>query len=583
MDEASLLGSGPAQVLSAMARTLRLPFDPDDVADRVEAHAEPRSLLALVEVATAVGLRAQAFQAEWADLDEVKGPAVVHLEGESDRGFALLLEHDAGEVLLEAPTTRRRVRLDRAAFEALWSGVVVLLERDPTATPALDPGPRGLRTGAPLARPRVLALGGLVGLSLLGCVRYGLDAGLLVGVGALAVTAATLIAATVSAVLVLASRRSRVGSATPALVSRMCARGSLFDCEGVLGSKFAHLGGIELSVLGLAFLGGAAVLEALGAVLTGSARAGLAAWVGAAFVLAAPGALALIAVQIWPLKRFCPLCMTVHACVLAAAGLSLPLLAGSFEAGILPWARTVAPWAVLHLVGSLATAGLVVPFLEGAIESRTYRSRLAWIGSTPLGALAELAGRPPVPDWGLAAGARLGEAGARFRADALVHPTCGGCPPLLDSLERLVKRRPRDVQVVLQFPPRDPGRAEDRELCVALAVIGLREGGPAALAAFLAAKSAAWKLLETARAGGALAVLAALAPDLAPDDAALAAGRDAVARADRVLADLRRGTPTLLLGGRPWDAPLEDLEALLAAEAERLASVLGLPAPVERA
>jgi uncharacterized membrane protein len=421
--------------------------------------------------------------------------------------------------------------------------------------------------------PRRLALLALALLSLVAGVRFGLDTGQVVaGVVAVLVATLTCLGAGVSAVLVLASRRTRVGSATPSLVSKVCGRGSLLDCEGVLASKFSSVMGIELSVLGLALLGGAVVLLALAAVLTPEARADVAAWVALAFCLMAPGALALVAVQVWPLRRFCPLCMTVHACVLAAAAVSLPFLARSFDLSIVPW-------AIVHAVSALGVAGLLVPFLEGALENRVHRSRLAWIGSTPWGALAEIAGRPPVPDWGLSERARLGAMEARFRADVLVHPTCGGCPPLLAELEELLARRPRDVQVVLQFPPRDPGRAEDRALCVALATVAHLQGGAASLAAFRTAKASVWKLLERARLGGAPAVLEVLAPGMDADAAVLAAAADAVARADRALTDLHRGTPTLLLGGRPWDAPLEDLDALLAMDPERLAEVLGAGTP----
>jgi uncharacterized membrane protein len=566
-----LLGQGPAQALTAIARRLRLPFDAEDLMARVAAHRSPRSLLALVEVAQSVGLSAHAFQADWSDLDEVRGPSVVHLQGTGDGSFVLLLEHDPDGVLLEAPRTRERVRLERARFQALWSGVVVLLERAQEPPSAVEASPGPLRTEASLGGPRLASVLGLALLSVAAAVRFGLDAGLLAGIGAAAVVALTWLGAAVSAVLVLASRRSRVGSATPSLVSKVCGRGSLLDCEGVLASKFSSIAGVELSVLGLALLGGAVVLECVAGVLPPRARMDIAAWLALAFCLMAPGAVAFVGLQVWPLRRFCPLCLTVHASVLAAAGLSFPFL-GSLGGGVLPW-------AIVHAVAALGVAGLLVPFLEGALENRTHRTRLAWIGSTPWGALAEIAGRPPLPDWGLSSHARLGAADARFRADALVHPTCGGCPPLLAELEDLLERRPRDVQVMLHFPPRDPGRAEDRALCVALATVARLQGGPAALTAFLAAKASVWKLLESARVGGVRALLEVLAPGMNPDAAVLAEAGEAVTRADRVLTALRRGTPTLLLGGRPWDAPLEDFEALLAMDPDRLAAVLDAGTP----
>jgi uncharacterized membrane protein len=428
-------------------------------------------------------------------------------------------------------------------------------------------------------------MGGLALLAFAGAIRLGLDAGSVVtGIVAAAVCAPTFTAAGLSAVLLLASRRSRVPSATPALVSKICGRGSLLDCEGVLLSKYARLGRIELSVLGVALFGGAAVLQAIAGLLPAEARAGLAGWLALAFAGAAPGALALVGVQVWPLRRFCPLCLTVHACVLLASVLASPSLLGAFADGLPPALGRLLPWGVAHAIASLGAAGLLVPFLEGAFENRTHRGRLAWIAATPWGALAEVAGRPSPRDWGLDGHARLGNQDARFRADVLVHPTCSGCPPLLESLDGLLARYPRDVQVVLHFPPRDPGRTEDRDLCAALAAVGRVRGGPAARDAFLAAKSVVWKLLDASAGGGARAVLAQLAPDCVMDEATLAGARESVERADRVLAELRRGTPTLLLCGRPWDAPLQDLEALLATHPEQLAAVLEvLATPAERA
>ena len=166
-----------------------------------------------------------------------------------------------------------------------------------------------------------------------------------------------------------------------------------------------------------------------------------------------------------------------------------------------------------------------------------------------------MAGRPSPTDWGLDGHARLGDVNARFRLDVLVHPNLARILPCSSSLTAFLRGTRETCNSCLHFPPRDPGRAEDRELCASLAAIGSVQGGPAAKGSFLAAKSVVRKLLDASGEGGARAVLAQLAPDCVTDDATLAQAREAVSRADRVLTELRRGTVTLLLCGRPWGRP----------------------------
>ena len=118
-----------------------------------------------------------------------------------------------------------------------------------------------------------------------------------------------------------ASARSRSArSAGPGCVAqRPCRGGAGFDCDGLLASRWAALYGLDLGTLGLGFFAGALVLLAAGAALPPPARRSADVLLAAAFLLASPLSLLLVAAQI-RLRRYCSLCLGVHAATLAGAG-----------------------------------------------------------------------------------------------------------------------------------------------------------------------------------------------------------------------------------------------------------------------
>lgn len=581
-------GVGPAEVLAAAARRLGIPFDVQALFERFEAHSSPRSLLALVQIAKELGLEARAFESDRAGLAEAALPAVVHLHHakQDEDSFALILEHGPRGVVLEDPAGLGRQSLSSEEFDALWSGVVVLLsvEEHPVPRPltrpsllhgigrhlaSLDAGAAAAEVARPLGLLAMLALAGI------GAYRLGpLKSTPWAAVIAAAMVALDLLGAFLCTALYLASRWTRVPSATPRLAAKICGRGKLADCEGVLGSRYARIAGIELSAIGLAFFASSFVLAAVAGVVPAEARLHVYAWLAVAHLVALPGALALIGVQFWPLRRFCPLCMSVHAVVIVCAVLGLPLALGigGISGGILG----IVPFVTLQVVAFLGAFALLLPYLELGLESRALLARMGWVSATPLGALAELAGRPPAAFGQLPAPIRLGDETARFKVDALIHPLCPGCPPVIEDLAEMVERSRGALQVGFHLPPRDPGVAADRELCVALATVGLVAGGEQTLHVLRAVKENPWRRLETAK-GGALRVLAEFLPAETPVQSALIEAREAVDRAGRLADALKRGTPTLLLNGRLWDAPLEDLGALLSRKPELVAEILGIP------
>jgi hypothetical protein len=264
--------------------------------------------------------------------------------------------------------------------------------------------------------------------------------------------------------------------------------------------------------------------------------------------------------------------MIVHGVVAATAVLGALHLAGG------GWpARPAAllPYAAAHALAFLGALGIAVPYLALGLESRVSRTRLGWIGTTPWGALAETAGRGRAVTEPPDAPIRIGEPHAAFRLDALVHPMCAGCGPVVSKLVALEKRYAGGLSIGLHLPPRDAASRADHELCAAVSAVGLVAGGAEGAAAFLRAKESAWPMLRAAE-SGAESLVGQLLPrgvGATPDD--LARAREAVAAADRLGQALERGTPTLLINGRFWDGSIGDLEALLARHADLLRSVLG--------
>ena len=451
----------------------------------------------------------------------------------------MLVELEPDAVIVENPASRVETRLSRDVFSGLWSGVLVTIargERGLTPFPE-GKGVRPLSVGSePHAWARVTALVLIAAFALVGGLRGGAIGVLFAGL--------TLAGTVIGALLLSGSRKTQVASAGFKLASALCKRGTLTDCEGVLSSKWARIGPFELATWGFAFFASCALMFALRAPLP---------WLAGVALLASPLSIFLIGVQLGPLKRICTLCMSIHAIVLAGA-----------IAGLVAYSPTQAvsaafPWALVHAAAFLVSLGVLAPYIEMEIENRTHRARLDWIGTTPWGALAEYAGRPPA-DLALISTAHLGGADARFRLDVLVHVTCKGCPPLLEKLERLARRHQDLVRVDLHFPSRDTNVPEDGELCVAFAAIGATAGGEQLLRVFDLVKQDPWKRMATAKAG-APAVLTEFLPSSEP--AAIEGARRSVDAATKALDLLKRGTPQLVLAGRPWDGSIEDLESLI--------------------
>ena len=80
----------------------------------------------MLRCARTFGLKARAIESEWAGLAKLPLPAIA---ARRDGGFFILAKASGDSVLLQDPAAGRPQILDRAAFEALWNGRLMLATR----------------------------------------------------------------------------------------------------------------------------------------------------------------------------------------------------------------------------------------------------------------------------------------------------------------------------------------------------------------------------------------------------------------------------------------------------------------------
>ena len=568
---------GPAEVLAEVVRRLRLRYSRTHVRETLAGHVQPGSLLALVQTAPALGLKATAGQGDLETLDELDAdelPALLHFQSGPQGGFGLL--EAVSPPGTDAPRTfriwdsRRGSReVERDTLAALWSGVIVFLEREGVGEP--EPGylrhrarellleewkPRTDLAG-PSASPRVrVGLATLVGVLLVLAV-LAQPPGLRVPTALLAMLAGVGLAAALSAL-----SWTRGGKA-----SRLCGGGGPLDCESVLLSAWARPAGIPLAGLGTAFFGALLLLVCTSALGGGPAPIWLA---GAAFLPTLPLSALLVLAQV-RMRRFCTLCMGVHAVDLCGAAVFLFGIWPDWPApppGLLPTALLLA-----LLFGLLLSS--TVPLLSQSGEDASLLREHTRLLRSPLATLAQLSQEPRLALEGESLGPRLGEADAPHVLIVLAHPACSHCGPVLEEVESLVAQRGDQVRVHVALAPMDPEDPRDEAACEALAAAGVAWGGAVFLQLFRAAKRDYPRLL------GAGEPLALVAADAGQVPEALAGARETARARVRAAAVLKqhhaRGLPTLFLDGHRCEAPLAHVATWL--DSPSLRGLLTSPSP----
>jgi len=532
-------------------------------------HLQPSSLLALVEVAPSLGLVPTAGEADLETLDateEAELPVVLHFAGDGAEGFGLLEAVLPGGFRVWDRRNGSRV-LERDALASGWSGVLVFLERGAPGTPErgylrrrarewlLEEWRPRTELSGPAASPWVRGGLGLLLAVLLGLSVASLPAGVR-GPGALlALLGALGLAASLTALAWTRGSKARV----------LCGGGGAVDCQSVLASDWARPGGVPLAGLGAAFFGASLLLQASAVLGGGVAPVWLA---GAAFLPALPLSLLLVLVQV-RMRRFCTLCMVVHAVDVGGAAV--------FLLGVLPRVafppEGVLPVALLFalLFGLLLSS--TVPHLARGEEDDSLKRDWTRLQRSPLTSLARLTFEKPLALEGVAVGARLGESSAPHSLVVLAHPSCGVCGPVLEALEGVVERQGSVLRAYVGVPPRNPENPADVAVCEALSCVGVAFGGAVLLQAFRVAKQVFPRLLAAPEPLTELAGLVGLEPRAL--EAVREEARARVREADALRRGHAQGLPALFFDGRRCEASMAHIEAWCARP--ELLSVLAPP------
>jgi uncharacterized membrane protein len=417
---------------------------------------------------------------------------------------------------------------------------------------------------------RLLALV-LLGTSVILALQRAFSSG--TGILASVLTAIATLGASLSYTLLMISRGATLTTSRPPLSQRLCGSGGgLLDCDSVLHSRWASIGPWTLASLGTAWF--LSLLAAFGWARIGTSDAGTGVlWLALSLLLASPVSLFLVLVQIWPMRRLCPLCMAIHLAVLAGATAGWHLLSR------LTLGELVALWPAGLLqtwLFSLAL-GVLMPWLRDADALASLSSDLTTAAATPLGSLALTLANPPLvssPGVGFLC---WGDAQSPLVVDGFVNPTCSSCGAVLSELIALTESHGDRIRLVIHLVAKDGSRKSgERSLLLALLAIASARGHDAALEAFWTIKRDPEPWLRKA-AAGAGQVGARLADCRQEEiDGALPMAQEALEQAGAAAIRAHSGLPFILVSGRRFPAAVGHLGALVSAHYPLLLASFGI-------
>ncbi len=560
----------PAMALHLSALRLAIPHDEGALFARFAASPAPQSLLTLVELAPTLGLEPQAVRADLTALAQMPLPSVLHVGNpldESDQGFIVLVGRDDRGLIVEGEAAATFV-LTPQELSGLWTGVVVSFQKSEAGVvEGQDPRRRWRDwrrrvAGALGGARRRLSIAVLALIIVFGAATGWEGTDPLACAGLISLWAGLAAAATyASRSVVLRTRAGKNAGVRACVAQSACGGGRFGSCDGVLASRWAAPFGLDLGAIAVSHSVATLIVLATLVLLPPPLKASALLALAVAHAVAAPVSIFLIGVQLLALRRFCALCAWGHLAVLGglaiglgmAPPLSLDALRGSW------------PFLVWFALAALAAREILIPLFTSDLDLRGARERLAFIGATSWGPLAELIGRPAVTSSPSPTPFLLGDKSRGLRVDALVDPACPACFSIVDQLSALVQAHGDRVHVVVHLPTQPGADPAVRELRVALTAEG-------SAAAFTRVRDDGVRWLAVA-ARGAEAVLADLADGPAAasllDDA-----RTAQTAASLLAEQTGRSTPTILVEGRRWTRPLWELDVLLSCHPERLTAAV---------
>jgi uncharacterized membrane protein len=393
--------------------------------EHLETHPDYPSLYSIYQVLNRYGLGSSPVEATADYLDAWKPPFIVRMKlPNTGADFACVTKINNGTIHIITALKQKSVAFRRNEFVQKWDGIALLPNPDSEAAqPDLQ---RHLEKDAQVMRNKNWIQWVLAGTMLILFCGLAWIHGLAWPV---LVPWLVIKAIGVGAGIVLLAYEVNKQSET---VKQFCTAGTTVNCDAVLQSKGARIGGISWSIAGFAWM-----TVALLTLLSGTSGVSIATIMT---ILAFPYTLYSIYYQGFIVKQWCLLCLLVQATLMAEFGwvmyhfftgtlsfIPLPAIIGKGLLTLAGIPLIVSGWLWLK---PLLQQGARLPAWQNAYKRLTNDKDVFF---------AMLQRQPKAPDGYKACSLLFGNANAKYEILKVCNPYCGPCARIHPVFEKIIK------------------------------------------------------------------------------------------------------------------------------------------------
>ncbi|MEM7381378.1 MAG: cysteine peptidase family C39 domain-containing protein [Bacteroidota bacterium] len=424
---------------------LRIPYTKEYLKDTVLTHPEHPSLLAIADAFDKYKIENLAISVGIQKLREMPLPCIIQVKRNHHTLFHVLKEFTGTEAICY-DEKNALVRLPMESFQKSWTGVSLLVEKNPDSQEEGILKKQRAKMGINALKISVLALFLLWGLlSFSSRVNQGTDLNIYY-------TAAYTLVKLAGLVIGSMLLWFEVDEFNPTL-QQFCSGGSKTDCNAVLNSKYARLFGDSLSLSTIAF---SYFFGTLGYLLISGFSLSAMALLSNLSYLALPIILLSLYYQAFVIKQWCKFCIAIQL------ALGFEVLFASLS-GIGVTQIEVSGLASLFALLLLPVLSwkLIKPLLLHRKQSGLVNRGLKKIKNNPavLKSLLSKSDRlDQVPDQ---LGINIRRSTAEYNLIKVCNPFCGPCSKAHPVLEELVDKGKINLQIIFTANPDEENQATE--------------------------------------------------------------------------------------------------------------------------
>lgn len=283
-------------------------IDKNDIRIFLESSPLYPNLLSVLQTLQYVGLDVHAGQCDWEYMSNLKSPFLLHINIKSKETLAISRWNPDLNVLeILHPARNKWETNSKEDIADVWDGVVIYTDVTPIRNV--------------IAKKDLMLVVSIVLFVLVVCVLFEKH-----GVNAI-YASPVLLGLAVSACIYRQNYVSPIG-----IVDKICHSSSVADCDAVTKSGYGNLGGISMSSLALSYF-----LSQLSCLLMAYAL-GL---TNPTYTLDLVSTIVVVPVTVysaysqWKIKKICPLCLIILACVIIQAAVFVYIPSGTINLGLL--------------------------------------------------------------------------------------------------------------------------------------------------------------------------------------------------------------------------------------------------------